>query len=283
MTHGEALRDAARRLREAGSESPQRDARALLLDCANLGAAALISAEQDALPSAILDVFHAAIERRCAGEPVSRIIGRRDFYGAEFIVTPDVLDPRPESETIVDAAIETIGKLPHDNARILDLGTGSGCLLISILRHCPAASGIGLDRSQTALETAKRNAIALDVASRAEFLCSDWLEKVDETFDLVVCNPPYIGIDEISKLKREVAEWDPPEALFAANKGLDVYERLAPKLSSVLRKPGHGLFEVGQGQARLVQGIFACAGLGWGSLKKDDIGVERCVVVSINS
>ena len=280
MTYREALLAATRRLRAAGLETPDRDARALLLWVAGIDAAYLIAEERNHMADDAAARFEAAIIRRLAHEPVSKIIGMREFYGEKFLVSPDVLDPRPDSETLIDAAIETARRRrAHTPMRVLDLGTGSGCLLLTLLRHIPDSEGLGVDVSEAALSVARANAKRLDLAKKAAFQQSDWLEKVDGTFDLVVCNPPYIGESERHLLSRDVSDWDPPLALFAGKSGLAAYERISLTLADALSSTGTGFFEVGFRQADAVAQLFRDSGFDDISFREDIAGIRRCVIV----
>lgn len=280
MTYREALVAATARLRAIGIDAPNRDARALLLWSAKIDAARLIAEDRSEVPNEVQIQYDAAITRREKYEPVSKIIGRRAFYGAEFIVTPDVLDPRPDSETLIDAALEEIrcGRIPEP-PRILDLGTGTGCLLLTLLNHAKTATGLGVDISEAALAVARRNAEQLNLLKKADFQQSDWLEKVDGTFNLVVCNPPYIGVSERHSLARDVSDWDPPLALFAEKSGLAAYERISLTLSNTLSFTGTGFFEVGHRQADAVARLFAKSGFRDIEFREDIAGIRRCVIV----
>ncbi len=273
MTVGEALRAARARL--AHLDTPARDARDLMLHALGLDAAALIAAEREPLAPDAATRFEAAVIRRAAHEPVSKIVGLRSFHGLDFEVTPDVLDPRPDSETLIDAALETVG----GRSRILDLGTGSGCLLLTLLHRLPNATGLGVDLSEKALSVARRNAKRLHLDKKARFVRSDWLEKVDCTFDLVVCNPPYIGENERDDLSDDVLLWDPEEALFADENGLAAYRRIASTLGKALSETGTAFFEIGSGQGEAVARLFAAQGFEDITFRRDIAGIRRCMVL----
>lgn len=199
----------------------------------------------------------AAGERRLAREPVSRILGNREFYGRPFIVSPATLDPRPDSETLIEAALGLLATLPSRTApRILDIGTGTGCLLITLLAECPAATGIGTDISAGALELAARNARDLGVADRASWMLSRSRPPAGMSFDLVLSNPPYIRSAEIAGLAPEVRLYDPQAALDGGDDGLDVYREILAGLS-LDALGGWGLFEVGYDQATAVSDLIA--------------------------
>ena len=273
ITRGAALR--AGRGRLAHLDTPMRDARDLLLYVLEIDAAALIATERAVLTPEAAARYDAALDRRAAHEPVSKVVGLRAFYGLDFEVTHDVLDPRADTETLVDAALE----LAPEARRILDLGTGSGCLLLTLLSRLPRTTGLGVDASEAALEVARRNAIRLDLNEKARFMRSDWLEKVDDTFDLVVCNPPYIGERERHTLSDDVLLWDPEEALFADEDGLTAYRRIAPTLGKALSETGTAFFEIGSGQEEAVSRLFAACDFGDITFRRDIAGIRRCMIV----
>lgn len=271
------LTAAAARLQAASAPSAPRDARILLGWAAGWSAAKVATAEADpaaTLPAEADARFEAALTAREQRQPVSQIIGSREFFGRRFIVTPDVLDPRPESETLVAEALATIA--PDASARIVDLGVGSGCLLLSLLAERPRATGVGVDISAAALEVARRNAEALSLADRVRFQVGDWAASLFERFDAVLCNPPYIAAAEIGALDPEVREWEPRGALTPGEDGLAVYRLLAPALSDVLAPGGAALFEVGHGQADAVASLLRAAG-GQVQIVKDLGGTPRVV------
>lgn len=275
MTRAEALTNAAQQLEAAGVETPILDAKRLLMGIESIDASALISAPDERLQAKA--AFDSAVARRCQREPVSKILGVRSFWTHEFIVTADVLDPRPDTELIVETALSETQGTPPDN--ILDLGTGSGCILLSLLSELPSARGVGVDTSQAALDVAHRNASVLNLADRTEFICSNWFSGLDGTFNLVVSNPPYISSSESETLAPEVTDWDPAGALFAGMDGLQAYQDIAVGLSAVLEPNGMALFEVGTGQAASVREIFEAAGFRRISSRFDIGGIERCLVV----
>jgi len=275
MTRAEALAAATTRLKNAGMDTPTTDAKRLLLECESVDPAALI-ANPDAQMIA-LDEYDSLISRRCDHEPVSKILGYRDFWKHRFSVTPDVLDPRPDTEVLIEAALEF--STANAPLKVLDLGTGSGCILLSLLSEISNATGIGTDTSTGALVVAKRNADALNLNNRAEFIYSDWFSGLDETFNLVVSNPPYISTTESRTLTPEVLNWDPNAALFAGIDGLQAYREIANGLEAVLQPDGTALFEIGIGQAEAVTTIFEDAGFSRISSRVDLGGIERCLIV----
>ena len=243
---------------------------------AELLAAHLIGVDRSALLLRRLDAdidaaaFEALVDRRLAHEPVAYIVGRREFWSLDFRVTPDVLIPRPDSETLVEAALAAASVAP----RVLDLGTGSGCLLLAVLSERRGGWGVGVDRSAGAAAVALDNARRLGLADRAAFVVGDWTAAISGRFDLVLANPPYIGTGE--PLDREVAEFEPASALFAGADGLDDYRRIVPALADLLAPGGSAHLEIGHAQADVVMAMGAAAGF-VPELRRDLAGRPRCV------
>jgi release factor glutamine methyltransferase len=257
-----AHRAAVRMLRQAGIETPELDARLLLCHAASLSYEDYVAGFDHALPPDAAAGFGAFIERRLAGVPVSRILGIREFYGRPFRINASTLDPRPDTETLIEAALALVdGEGRRETPlNILDLGTGSGCILITLLAELSQASGVGVDLSLPALSLAQANAQALGVRDRATFFISDWLEAVSGTFDLVVANPPYLSGADLAALATEVRDHDPRGALDGGPDGLSAYRRIMPHLRKVLRQGGIALFEIGPGHADAVLRLLAEAG-----------------------
>ena len=271
MTIREALALGAQRL-TGSSETARLDAELLM--------AHALGVERDALLLGGLDgeappAFEQLLARRQAGEPVAYITGRRAFWTIELEVAPGVLIPRPDSETLVEAALEHFGQAGPK--RVLDLGIGPGTLLLAALDQWPLATGLGVDRSDRALAVAKRNAERLGLSGRAEFRLGDWAEGLEGRFDLVLCNPPYVeaGAD----LPRDVSAWEPHEALFAGSDGLDDYRRLAPRIPALLADGGIACIEIGAGQELAATALFQSHGLKV-SPRQDLAGHVRCLVAS---
>jgi release factor glutamine methyltransferase len=233
---------------------------------------ALLLADQD---QEVPTEFDALLARREAGEPVAYITGRRGFWTIELEVGPGVLVPRPDSETLIEAALSHFGKAGPK--RILDLGTGPGTLLLAALDLWPEATGLGVDASETALAYARRNAERLGLSARADFRRGDWAEGIGERFDLILCNPPYV--ESGAGLPRDVADWEPAEALFAAADGLAEYRRLAPQIPPLLEPGGIACLELGAGQRAAVEALFEGSGLTLSS-RRDLAGIERCLTLS---
>lgn len=280
-TLGAILDRATETLKRAGVEGARRDARLLAGHVLALDAAALIAHPERPVPEAKARALAAAVARRAAREPVSRILGRREFYGLDFALSPATLDPRPDSETVVEAALAALSGRPR--ARVLDLGTGTGCLLLAVLAHAPAAAGTGIDAAAGAVETARTNAASLGLGARARFLVRDWdrpdwQDGLDGPFDLVLANPPYIPAAEIAHLAPEVARHDPVAALDGGDDGLDAYRRLIPGLFGLLVPGGTAVFEIGLGQGDAVAALFAAAGFAPGGIRPDLAGIPRAAV-----
>lgn len=270
-TRAGAIAAASARLQAAGVPEAEGDARRLYRWAAGLDGAALAAGLRDPAGAEELERFEAAVAARARRVPVSQITGRRAFWGREFIVTADVLDPRPETETLIAAALEG-----PPAARVLDLGTGSGCILLTLLAEWPAAAGLGIDASADALGVARQNAAALGLAGRAAFREGDWLDGVEGRFDLVVSNPPYVAEAEIAGLAPEVRDHEPRAALTPGGDGLGAYRRIAPGLGAVLAPGGRFLAEIGAAQGEEVCDIFAAQGFGV-SLQRDFDGRPRCI------
>ena len=270
-TWQDVMRDAALRLQAAGVEGAWRDTRLLLAHALGIEPIDVIMREMEDVEPVGLTAFEAAVQRREAGEPVSRIRGWREFYGRRFRVTPDVLDPRPETELLVDVAI---ARLPRDG-RVLDLGVGSGCILLSVLAERSDASGVGVDISAAALEVARVNASVLGVAVRAEMIEGGWDVALPGRFDLLLSNPPYIPAAEMAGLAREVVNHDPHLALTPGGDGLDPYRTILARVPDLLAPGGWIGFEFGLGQAPAVSDLMEGAGLEVVEAMRDLAGIER--------
>lgn len=219
------------------------------------------------------------LKRRICHEPLDKIIGKREFYKSTFIVNRSVLSPRPDTEILVESALELLPT--EEKQTILDLGTGSGCILLSLLKERPQAIGIGMDISREALDVAKKNAENLSLKDRIEFLNKSWTDNqvILPQFDMVVSNPPYIPSAEINTLDKEVKDYDPLTALDGGKDGLDCYKDIAKVLPNILKDMAYALFEVGYNQAEDVMEIFKCAGLKPIKIVKDLTGINRCVIL----
>ena len=277
-TRADALAWLAEAFDRAGIEEPRREARLALCAAGGLSAAALIAAPETALGQPAATRLADLAARRAAGEPLSKIAGRREFWGLTLIVSPDVLDPRPETETLVEAALKLIGRRRGERLRILDLGVGSGAILCALLTECPAAHGLGVDASAAAVAIARRNVEACGLAARADIRLGSWTEGVKGPFDLIVSNPPYIPSADIAALAREVRDFDPRLALDGGADGLDAYRMILPASVGLLARGGRLIVEVGAGQGGEVLGLAARLGFVHAETRRDLAGVERIVI-----
>lgn len=283
-TVGAAVREATRRLRDAGLDSPVLDARLLVAACLGLDHDRLISHADEAMPRPQADRLAAMLERRLAREPVSRILGRREFWGRDFLLSAATLDPRPETETVVEAALTILRCELSDRPapRLLDIGTGTGCILLTLLAELPGATGLATDVSAEALATARTNAGRLGVQDRLEVRQTSMLDGIEGPFDLLISNPPYIPSGEIAVLAPEVTEHDPVLALDGGPDGLAFYRRIIAEAKRVV-PAGWVVLETGHDQADAVVLAAEAAGtVAAGTLRTylDLSGRSRCVVFS---
>lgn len=280
MTCAEALATGAAMLRAAGVSDARQDARLLLCHVLECGIEAVVARpEQDVAPDRC-DRYRALVARRADREPLAYITGRREFWSLDLTVGPGVLDPRPDSETVVEAALARVVDRQRP-LRVLDIGTGSGCLLLALLAELPGAYGIGVDVSRAAIAVAQANATRTGLRDRASFVRSDWTAALDGRFDLIVSNPPYIPSADLARLAPEVARHEPRGALDGGPDGLDAYRSLAPELGRLLAVDGHAVLEVGFDQAGAVAGILETRGMSVAGVHRDLAGIDRCVVVSL--
>ena len=267
----EALSTGSRELQAAGIALPNRDARRLMAAALPVAADRLTLHLADRMDDAQSVRFNAFIARRVTREPVSHIVGERAFYGRQFQVTPDVLDPRPETETLVELALAEPFK------KVLDLGTGSGCIAITLLAERPAAHGVGTDISDRAVLIAGQNAARQGVADRLILPLSEWYEDIGGRFDLIVSNPPYIAADEMAGLEPEVRDFEPRMALTDEADGLTAYRHIAAGALDHLKPGGRLMVEIGPTQARAVSAFFREVGLENVCVHPDLDGRDRVV------
>jgi release factor glutamine methyltransferase len=280
MTLAQARRALAQRFRAADIESPELDARVLIGRAIGLDHAGLIAAAARLLSAPDAQRIEDFARRRLAGEPVARITGMREFWGLPIIVTPDVLVPRPETETVVETALALIDPDRTAAARILDIATGSGAILLALLSELPNAKGVGSDIDVKALGVARRNAAQLGLADRAEFVASRYGSAIGGRFDLVVSNPPYIATSQIATLERDVRDHDPRLALDGGADGLSAYRTIAADAARLLAPGGHLVLEIGRGQERDVTQLLIAAELvPAGEARRDLAGIARVLVV----
>ncbi|MFN5995488.1 MAG: peptide chain release factor N(5)-glutamine methyltransferase [Paracoccaceae bacterium] len=276
MKASDALRRAIPLLQEAGIEDGSRDARVLLAHALGIGHDRLTLKLPDEMTGPQEALYDSALQARLARQPVSQITGRRLFWGQSFRVTRDTLDPRPETETLVAEAL----KEPF--LKMLDLGTGTGCILLSCLKGMPMARGLGTDVSDAALQVAVGNTRDLGLEARARFRKSDWFVNVTGAYDLIVSNPPYIAAAEMPELAPEVRDWEPHLALSPGGDGLDAYRAIARGAGARLMPGGRLLVEIGPTQGPAVAALFAAAGLDGIRVLPDLDGRDR-VVVAVKS
>jgi len=273
----EALNLLAQAFRTAGIEDADVDARLLVGHALHLDRARLIAQSDRILEAREINVINALAARRLKREPVSRILGQKEFWSIALAITPDVLVPRPETETVVEGALDFVvrGGLRMEKLRILDIGTGSGALLLALLRELPNATGIGTDISTGALKVARENAARCGLEGRCTFLVCDIASVVEGPFDLLVSNPPYIAHDEITSLAPEVKNYDPTVALDGGDDGLAAYRAIAADAKRLLA-PGARMFvELGAGQEAAVRDLFTNVGLTAGTARADLAGIPR--------
>ena len=269
-TLGALLAGATATLKAAGIEAPARDARALVAKAAGIAPDRLTLALQEAADPLVARDLAPLVAMRAAHRPMAQILGRRAFYRHEFRVTPDVLDPRPETETLVEAALAA----PFDH--VLDLGTGSGCILLSLLAAREAASGVGTDASPAALDVASANAARLGVTQRCLLVHGDWYHPVEGRFDLIVSNPPYIAADEMTDLAPDLSH-EPRMALTDDADGLSAYRVIVPGARDHLRPGGRLLLEIGWRQGAAVAGLLTAAGFAEVAILPDLAGRDRVI------
>jgi release factor glutamine methyltransferase len=275
---GKARRVLARAFAAHALEAADLDARLLVAHALGLDHAGLIAADRDALTTPDCARLQALARRRLAREPVSRIVGEKEFFSLRFALSPDVLVPRPETEILVETALEAIGPDRRPGLRIADLGTGSGAILLSLLHARPDVCGVGTDRSEAALRVARRNAERLRLADRAAFLACDFAGALGAGFDLLVSNPPYVARLDWPKLEPEVRDHDPFVALDGGPDGLAGYRRIATDAGRVLAPGGHLVVELGADLGTAVAALFARAGLVKAAPPRPDLaGIERAL------
>lgn len=277
LTVGALLDTATQRLRVANVPSARLDARVLLGHAMRANPASLLpGSTRPVLPSQAAE-YVALIDRRMLRAPVSHLTGSREFYGRPFNVTPDVLDPRADSECVVEMALSFLP--PADPAHILDLGTGTGCLLLTLLAERTGGTGTGIDISEAALAVARGNAEALGLADRATFQVGNWLDGVAGQFDLIISNPPYIPAADIAGLQPEVRDHEPHLALVGGGDGLEPCRQICPSLRPRLAPGGVAVLEFGMGQARDVAAIARQSGLVTVRTVCDLSGIERGIML----
>jgi len=280
-TRGWLVAEAAGALAAAGVVDPRRQARRLVCGALAITQPDLFSHPERALDEQQISQVRELLRRMVAGEPLSRIFERREFWGLEFSLSADTLDPRPETETLVDAVLR---REPDRSAprRLLDLGTGTGCLLLALLAEFPAATGVGIDIAEGAVRTAARNAVNLCLTHRARFVVGDWATAVSGKFDAILANPPYIASEALALLPREVVCHDPWRALDGGEDGLRSHWATAEAASRFLSPHGIFVTEIGAGQEDAVTAIMKEHSLIVDGVEKDLAGIARCVIAYLS-
>lgn len=273
----EAVRLIAQAFKAAGIDEPEADARILLAYALRLDRARLAAQADRLLEAREIDAASALAARRLRREPVARILGQKEFWSLDLRISPAVLVPRPETETVVELALDKIGRggLRMEKMRILDIGTGSGALLLALLTEMPNATGLGTDISAAALAIARENAERHRLEARCEFVAANIADGVTRRFDLIVSNPPYVAADDIATLAPEVRDHDPRLALDGGGDGLACYRAIANSMSQLLASGGRLIVELGAGQEPAVRELFTKAGLKAGETRADLAGIPR--------
>jgi len=281
MNVGQAVQTLADRFHRAGIESARLDARLLVAHVLGISPQQVFGYPENHLTADEVSSLEQVSKRRADREPLARITGEKEFWSLTFHISDETLIPRPETETLIDAVLE---RFPDKSQplRILDLGTGSGCLLVSLLHELTGASGVGVDISEPALQTARTNARHLGVENRSRFVQNDWGRslgrKCSGQFDIIVSNPPYIVTATIDRLQREVSAYEPRQALAGGEDGLEAYRKLIPDVCSLLGGNGFLALEIGIGQATDVQALGITEGLTPAGCRQDLAGIDRCVL-----
>lgn len=273
----QALTELAQHLQSAGIERGRFEARLLAAHALGVSIEKIVADDRRQLSDEELRALSALAEERAQRRPMAQILGWREFYGRRFKVTPDVLTPRPDSETLIDTVLDHI----DDRAaplRLLELGIGSGCLLLTLLAELPQASGVGTDISPAALAVARANAEVLGLSQRCTLIEGDWSTAANGAFDILLSNPPYIPTDEIERLDAEVARYEPHVALDGGADGFSFYRRISRDCERVLTHKGLVALEIGAGQGDDVSDLLKAAGLVVLERRCDLAGIERCIL-----
>lgn len=275
---GDVYKELCKALVDVAEAQAELEARIILQHRAKVDWGDIIAAPQKQIPQDQITIIYSDIEQRLSAKPLSRIYGRNGFWGLDFIVSGDTLDPRPDTETIIERALEIYkDKPPHT---ILDLGTGTGCILIALLSEFKNARGVAVDRSFAALEIAQQNAKKNNCADRISFVCGSWSASLNAAFDLVVSNPPYISNQIIPLLSDEVKNHDPILALDGGDDGLDAYREIFSSLKNILSPTGVALFEIGYDQGETILRLAEESGLKAHGVLRDLAGQPRVVEIS---
>jgi release factor glutamine methyltransferase len=280
LSVGALLEAATARLAAAGIVEPRREARLVVGLALGIEPAALLGWPERTVTGEQAAKTENLVARRARGEPFARLKGSREFWSLDFALSPDTLDPRPDSEILIVAALADISDRSA-KLRLVDFGTGTGCLLLALLSELPQAQGLGIDIAPGAVAVARANAAALGLAARAEFQVGGWDSRIDGSADVILANPPYIPSSEIARLPPEVLEYDPLAALDGGVDGLVAYRALGPVIRGLLAQSGRNYFEVGAGQAAQVTRILAESQLRVAAIRRDLAGIERCLIATL--
>jgi release factor glutamine methyltransferase len=271
-----ALKEAVLLMKAAGLDTPVLDARLIVQHALGISWDTLYLKEDQPLGIEEKGRLESELARRAAHEPVSRIVGRRNFWTLDLAVSPDTLDPRPDTESLIETVVAAHPERTQP-LRLLDLGTGTGAILLALLAEYPSATGLGVDTSEGALAVARTNAESHGLAPRAAFMIGNWAQGLEGPFDVIMSNPPYIESGAIATLSPEVREYDPRLALDGGPDGLDAYRAIIPAIADLLAPSGLAVFEIGQGQADAVTQIACEHGLAPTGIRRDLGGIERAL------
>ncbi|PHR22479.1 MAG: protein-(glutamine-N5) methyltransferase, release factor-specific [Hoeflea sp.] len=284
-TLGEAWLAVRSALRSADLETADLDARMLVSRLAGVEPHQLVTAGETPLTQPVRDRLNKALQDRLCGKPVHRILGAREFYGLMLGLSPSTLEPRPDTETLIEAVLPVIRETVAAKGRcsIADLGIGTGAIGLALVAECPNASCLGIDISEEAVETALKNAQALGLEERYTAIQGDWLSGIERRFDLIVSNPPYIPTKDLASLSREVIDHDPMLALDGGADGLDAYRIIAAQAEARLEEKGHLALEIGIGQSQSVTALFAARGFDRLDVFADLGGVDRVLLFKLRA
>ena len=279
-TLGSVYRYLIRELSLSKIENPQLEARILLAFASGVKQTRIIGYPEDKLDNSIISNLEKIMARRKTGEPIAYITGVKEFWGLNFNVTKETLIPRPDSETIVQSVLDTITN-HMDRISILDLGTGSGCLLLALLSELPKAIGVGIDISSTSCKIAKKNAKELGLNNRAKFYQGNWMEGIHDQFDIIVTNPPYVAEPDMEFLDREIRLFEPHLALSGGPDGVAAYRLIAKESITRLKTAGILVVEIGINQAQSIRDIFVQNGLKIIKTQRDFSNIDRCILATV--
>ncbi|MBC8158930.1 MAG: peptide chain release factor N(5)-glutamine methyltransferase [Alphaproteobacteria bacterium] len=278
-TLGKLVDDAVQTLKAAGIEGARLDVRLLAGRAFGLDGAQVLSGRDSVMDCEKVEQFRQLVARRSSREPMAHILGTREFWSLPFRVSADTLIPRPDTETLIEAALDW-AKGRDGGLSVLDLGTGTGCILLTLLNEWPDARGVGVDINPGAIKIARANAQDLGLTERAEIIESDWATGMEVRFDVIVANPPYIPEGDIAGLEPEVSKYEPGTALAAGADGLDAYRVIAPQISARLSDGGAAFVEIGYGQSDAVSAVFRAASLKVAQTHRDLGGIVRCITLT---